>query len=177
MRILAPFLLVATPALADSHLTADPASFSWIGAGVLCAAESSTREAAPDTRLGFIDLVEGEITLGLDTATIPAIPGLSFGVVADVAEGAGRFGVTIVVTHPPMGTDGTVRESWVTDFVSGESTANFFRFDLPEERVPGDWTLQAEQDGQVFYTARFRVVDPASLPGFSDPCPGPVPVS
>lgn len=177
MRRLAPLLLLATPACADGHLTADPAAFAWIGAGILCAAETSTRQAAPDTRLGFIDLVEGEITLGRDTAVIPALPGLAFGVLATVAEGAGRFGVTIVVTHPPTGPEGTMRESWTTDFVAGDSTANFFRFDLPEERVPGDWTLQAEQEGQVLYTARFRVVDPASLPGFTDPCPGPAPVS
>ncbi len=170
MRALAPLLFLVSPAFADTHVTGDMGFFSEIDAGVICAAEASNREPAPGTRTGFIDLVEGEITLGLATPRIPAIPGLAFGVVATIAEGGGADGVTILVTHPPMGADGTARESWQSDFVPGNRTANFFRFDYPEERAPGPWTLQAELDGRVLYSARFEVVDPATMPYFVSPC-------
>lgn len=169
MRSLAPLMFLAAPALAAGNVTADMSMFDRIGSGVLCAAEPTSREPAPGTRLGFIDLVEGEITLGLPAQRIPALPGLAFGVQAMVGS-AGATGVTIIVTHPPMGADGTVRETWETDFTPGNSTANFFRFDYPEERVPGDWTLQAELDGRVLYTARFQVVDPMLMPNFVNPC-------
>lgn len=146
------------------------AVFANIDAGIVCAAEASRREPAPDTRTGFIDLVEGDITLGLSGGRIPALPGLAFGVVTRVADGGGAPGATVVVVHPPMGADRTERESWTTDFVAGDATANFFRFDYPEERVPGPWTMQAELDGRVLYTARFEVVDPALMPNFVNPC-------
>jgi hypothetical protein len=169
MRALFPLLFLAAPAFAAGDVTADMTVFAKIGAGVLCAAEASSQQEAPGTRLGFIDLVEGEITLGLPATHIPAIPGLAFGVHAMVGE-TGASGVTITVTHPPMGTDGTTVETWVSDFAPGDTTANFFRFDYPEERVPGTWTLQAELDGKVLYLARFQVVDPALMPNFVSPC-------
>jgi hypothetical protein len=171
MRGIALFLpVLPSAALATADLAADPAVFDRIDAGIICAPAPSGREPAPGTRIGFIDLVDGEITLGQATPRIPALPGLAFGVVARVAEHAGAADVTITVTHPPMGADGIMRETWQTDLMPGGPTANFFRFDYPEERVPGDWTLQAEQDGRVLYAARFQVVDPRLMPGFVDPC-------
>lgn len=177
MRVLVPLLFVAAPCLAEDDLSADMTVFRSIDAGVLCAAEATGREPAPGTRLGFIDLVEGEITLGLRTRRIPALSGLAFGVVAELAEGTDAADVRIIVTHPAMGSDGTVRETWQTDFQGAGTTANFFRFDYPEEQVPGEWTMQALRDGKPLYTARFEVVEPSRMPGFQDPCRGPVPVS
>lgn len=170
MRAVAPLLFLASSALADSHVTGDMSVYAAIEAGIVCAAEASSREAAPDTRTGFIDLVEGEITLGLATARVPALPGLAFGVVAQVADNGEVRGATIIVIHPPIGAEGTVRESWRSDLVPGNRTANFFRFDYPEEQAPGPWTLQAELDGKVLYTARFEVVDPALMADFVNPC-------
>jgi hypothetical protein len=170
-------LLAATPALAAGDVTGDGSVFAEIRAGIICASGESRREPAPDTRAGFIELLDGEITVGLDARRIPALPGLSFGVVARVADTAMPDTVTVVITHPPMGADGSVRETWQSQVFPGDVAANFFTFDVPEERVPGLWVMQAEQEGRVIYTARFEVMDPAAMPGFVDPCEGAPPIS
>ena len=180
MRMLALSLAVAAvagPAHAQADVTADPGSFTRIEAGILCVDRTGRREPAPGTRLGYVHVVEGEIVLGLAARRIPAIPGLSFGVLATVAEAGQMVGATIIVTHPPMGTDGSTRDTWAGGFVTGSPTASFFRFEYPEELVPGDWTLQAVVGDRVLYTARFQVVAPAAMPSFVNPCEQPPPVS
>jgi Domain of unknown function (DUF3859) len=177
MRALVLLSLMATPAFAAGNVTGDPAVFSDIGAGIVCASGNRTRQPAPDTRAGFIELTEGPFSLGLATGRIPALPGLGFGVVASVAEAGGVEGVTVIVTHPPMGADRTMRETWADDYLPGDAVVNFFSFDLPEERVPGIWTIEAQKDGRMLYSARFEVVDPAAMPNFINPCEEPPPVS
>jgi hypothetical protein len=172
-----PLAALAGPALAQADVTADPGSFTRIEAGILCVDGQGHHEPAPDTRLGYVNIVDGDIVLGLAARRVPAIPGLAFGVVAMVAESGGTAGVSIIVTHPPMGNEGSTRDVWQNDFVTGAQTASFFRFEFPEEQVPGEWTIQAVSDSRVFYTARFQVVDPAAMPGFVNPCREPPPIS
>lgn len=170
-------LVTGHAARAQSDITADNGFFARLQAGILCVDGTSRHEPAPSTRLGYVNLVDGQIVLGLATRRVPAIPGLAFGVVANVADVGGQAGVSIVVTHPPMGSDGSTRDVWQNDFVAGEQSSSFFRFEYPEELVTGDWTIQAEAGTRVFYTARFRVVDPGAMPGFVNPCLEPPPVS
>ncbi len=166
--------LLAAPAAAAPP-THDAALLDRIDWGIICAGRSGRQEVAPDTMLGFIDLYEGEAGVGLRTQTLPALPELAFGVVAWAVTDLDD--VTITVTHPPMAPAGTTRQSWVATFAAGQGAANFFRFDLPEERVPGLWRFVATQGDRIVYEASFEVVDPALMPAFTDPCPGPVPVS
>ena len=173
MRMLVLSLTVAAlaqGALADADVTGDPGVFSRIEAGIVCAAENGRREPAPGTRLGYVYMVGGDLTLGLSTRRVPALPGLSFGVLATAAEGNEALGVTIIVTHPPMGAEGSTRDTWESNFFAGSPTASFFRFEYPEERVPGEWTIQAVAGDRVLYSARFEVVHPAAMPDFVDPC-------
>ena len=164
-------------ARAQSDIAGDVGFFDRLQAGILCVDGTSRHEPAPSTRLGYVNLVDGQIVLGLATQRVPAIAGLAFGVVANVADTGGQAGVSIVVTHPPMGSDGSTRDVWQNDFVAGEQSSSFFRFEYPEELVTGDWSIQAEAGGRVFYTARFRVVDPGAMPGFVNPCLEPPPIS
>ena len=168
---------LAYPAVAPAEVTADPAFFTEAAAGMVCVSGPSTTEAAPGTRLGYIDNVQGDIVMGLATDRIPAIPGLSFGVLSQVADTAGATGVTMIVTHPPMGPEGSTRDTWQRDFFGGSPNASFFQFDFPEELVTGDWTMQAVLGDRVLYSARFTVVNPAALPGFVNPCREPPPIS
>ena len=177
MRALVLLSLIGTPAFAAGDITGDPAMFTTLDAGIICKEGDRRREAAPDTRSGYIEVLEGPSRLGLSARRIPAVPGLGFGVVARMSETEEALGVTLVVTHPPMGAEGTVRESWQSDFLPGESIVNFFSFDLPEERVTGPWTMEALYQGRVLYTARFEVVDPAAMPDFVSPCREPPPIS
>ena len=177
MRALVLLSLIATPALAAGDITGDPAMFLTLDAGIICKEGDRRREAAPDTRSGFIEVIDGPSTLGQSARRIPAVPGLGFGVVAQMHETAEAQGVTLVVTHPPMGADGTVRESWQSDFLPGEAIVNFFSFDLAEERVTGPWTMEALHQGRLLYSAQFEVVDPAAMPNFVSPCEEPPRVS
>jgi hypothetical protein len=170
-------LALAHPAWAQSDITGDAGFFARLQAGILCVDGTGRHEPAPETRLGYVNLVDGQIVLGLATRRVPAIRDLAFGVVALVADTGGQAGVSIVVTHPPMGSDGSTRDVWQNDFVAGEQSASFFRFEYPEELVTGDWTIQARAGDKVFYTARFQVVDPGAMPGFVNPCLEPPPIS
>lgn len=180
MRSAILVLSVATltcPAVALAKVTADPAFFTEATAGIVCVSGVSTSEAAPGTRLGYIDTVRGEIVMGLAADRIPAIPGLSFGVISQVADTAGAAGVTMIVTHPPMGPEGSTRDTWQRDFFGGNPNASFFQFDFPEELVTGDWTMQAVLGDRVLLFSRFQVVDPGAMPGFVNPCREPPPIS
>ncbi len=177
MRLALAICLFPLAAQAGPNIVADPALFVTLGAGIICADPPSEHQPAPDTISGFVDLVDGTVYLGRPAFRVPALPDLAFGVAGQVAPLSGAQGVTIHVTHPPMAPSGVTSQSWVSDFLPDSTTANFFRFDLPEERVPGLWTMQATLDGQVLYEASFEVVDPARLPGFTDPCAPPPPIS
>ena len=77
---LGAFSALAGPVRADGVVTAAPGAFSRIEAGILCVDGTRHREAAPDTRLGYVELVEGTVVLGRATGRVPAIPDLSFGI-------------------------------------------------------------------------------------------------
>ncbi len=145
--------------------------------GIICAAPPVDTSVQPDTILGFIDQYPGEATIGLRTTRLPALPGLGFGVIARSRQPAGIDGVRITVEHPPIAPLATTRQSWAARIPPEAGAANFYRFDTPEERVPGRWRLTADLDGRILYDVTFEIVDPALMPGFTDPCPGPVPLS
>lgn len=174
MRAAALTVLLACPAVAQDGPAWDRTLLERIDWGIVCAEDSGQREPAPETISGFIDIYAGEPWIGLRTRRVPALHGLSFGV---IAWGRGVEGVTITVTHPPMQPSGTTRQSWPAAFAAGEGAANFFTFDIPEEEVPGLWRFTAVKDGTVVYETAFEVVPPAALPDFVDPCPGPAPIS
>lgn len=155
------------------HDTSAFRSFAW---GIICAEDSGERIAAPDTMAGFIDIYAGKPHIGRATTRIPAIEGLAFGIVAQ-ANGVDLSAVTARVNHPPMGTGGVTRQSWESFFSAAEPSSNFFRFDYPEERVPGPWTMEATVEGRVIYSVTFEVVDPSLMPDFVNPCPGPQTIS
>lgn len=176
MRAAALTLLLACPAAAQDGPPWDRTLLERIDWGIVCADDSGQREPAPDTISGYIDIYAGEPWIGLRTRKVPALNGLSFGVIGWGA-GGGVDGVTITVTHPPMQPSGATRQSWPAAFATGEGAANFFTFDIPEEEVPGAWRFVARRDGVVVYDVGFEVVHPAALPDFVDPCPGPAPIS
>jgi hypothetical protein len=177
MRAFALFLALTGPALAQGDVTGEPGLFTRLDAGILCADGPTSREAAPDTRRGYVENVRGTVELGLAARRIPTVRGLSFGVVSTLADSNGTIAATIVVTHPPMGADGATVERWDSFFYAGDQTAKFFQFDVAEEEVPGLWTIQAVVGDRILYSARFEVVPAAAMPGFVSPCREPPQVS
>jgi hypothetical protein len=176
MRALAlTALLLPLPALAEPG-THDPAVFASFAAGIVCAEAPFRQDPAPDTITGFVSIVEGGTSVGLATTIVPALPGLAFGIVARHGD-TRRDGVTVTVTHPPMGPEGVTVETWSADFGAGAEIANFFSFDEDYERVPGPWRMEASHDGQMLYAVDFTVIGPAAWPDFRNPCEEPPPIS
>jgi hypothetical protein len=165
--------LAAAPAAGAAEW--DRAELADFAFGIVCAGAPGARTPAPDTIAGFVELVDGHIFVGRETARIPALPGLAFGIVA--RSRTAHPEVTVTVEHPPMATAGATRQVWLSAFDGEAAAANFYRFDQPYERVPGTWRITAAAGGRILYDVVFEVVDPALMPGFTDPCPGPVPVS
>jgi len=149
----------------------DPALLDAFGFGLICADESGVREPAPGTIAGYIDIYAGDPWIARPTQLVPAVQGLAFGVIAQAGAGMPEGAVTVRMTHPPMAPSGQSVETWESGFGTGVASANFFRFDIPEERVPGLWTMESFVDGRPVYRVTFEVVDPALLPDFVDPCP------
>jgi hypothetical protein len=171
----AAWLLAAAPAAADGPVW-DRVALGGLDWGIICVDSSGRRAEAPGTIAGFIDIYAGEAVIGQRTLQVPALPETAFGfLLTGDADGAAE--VLITVFHPPMQPGGRTVQSWVTAIAPGETTASFFRFDLAEERVPGAWRFVATEAGRVLLDATFEVADPAAMPGFADPCPGPLPVS
>ncbi|MCX7889654.1 MAG: DUF3859 domain-containing protein [Rhodobacteraceae bacterium] len=161
----------ASCAAAQDGAWHDPALLDRFGYGIICAEESGERAAAPGTIAGYIDIYAGRPWIARPTLRVPALPGLAFGVLARASDAMPEGEVTVTMTHPPMAPSGQSVESWSSAFSRDEAGANFFRFDIPEERVPGRWTMEAFVDGRAVYRVTFDVVDPGALPGFINPCP------
>jgi hypothetical protein len=150
------------------------AEFRW---GIICAEETGRRAPAPETMAGFIEIYGGVPYLGRETTRVPAIPELAFGVIARSRAPSGIAEVTVTVTHPPMGASGVTRQRWVTGITGSQANGSFFRFDLPEERLPGRWTFTGEDASGTLFEVEFEVFDPALMPDEGTPCTGAPPIS
>lgn len=141
--------------------------------GPFCAIETVDHQVAEDTISGVLNLVETTPTLYSHGPLVPAQIGIGFGVLIDVApDFAGP--ATVVTTHPPMGPNGVTRQTWTTDYVTGDTSYNGFTFEYDYELVKGPWSISASNNGRLIYEAYFTVVDPMTLP--PPPC-GTAPLS
>ena len=125
--------------------------------GYLCQLPTAEIVEAPNTVSGELNLIAGIPVFFRRTTTIPAQRGLSFGVTVDVAP---RFvGSAVIVTrHPPMGPDGVMTESWVTEFTVDNTGYAGFTFEYDYELLPGTWTFLATSNGRLIYEVDFEVV-------------------
>ncbi|SFQ46920.1 protein of unknown function [Roseivivax halotolerans] len=174
MRALPVLLcLIASPAF--SEVDYDPAQFA-VEQGVFCDVPSVGEMEAPGTVAGKIELFETIPEFQWQTNVVPAVPDVSFGIKTESLDGAAYPGVVLTLTHPPFTETGTTRQAYVTSLGGTGTSINAYTFDVPEEQVPGLWTFRAEQNGEVLYEARFRVVTAAEAPEIAAMCEG-IPLS
>lgn len=158
MKLILPLILSACPALADEYRAKPEIIVGEIG--LHCPYEIASRTAAPDTVIGTVDTIAGRASAVQLTHTVPAILGLAFGVQLKLIPGASYNDVQVLVTHPPMGEDGTTSQSWSTDTQSAGWTVNMYRFDFPQELLPGTWNISLVGDGRVVFSTDFNVIAP-----------------
>lgn len=129
-----------------------------VEAGIICPrASSGDLVEAPGTEAGFIRQIEQGLAFDLFSRTVPTMDDLSFGFRTALKEGAAPQDVTIVVTHPPMGARGVVREEWSDTIRPGVANLNLFTFEQEYEKVPGRWTFGIEIDDVPVVTVAFDV--------------------
>ena len=152
-------LLSARPSLAET--TAPGAvDFSF---GIYCAEEGLEQVEADDTISGVVNLLPYTPVFVRRTPIIPATIGIGFGVHVTVLP---EFTGTAVIEtrHPPMGPNGIMVETWVTDFSADRVAHNGFTFEHPYELVQGDWSISASINGRLIYHVDFTIVDPGFAP-------------
>ena len=144
-------LLAPLPAAAQVRL---------VEAGIICPRESTgDLVEAPGTEAGFIRRIDETLAFDLPDRTVPTMDNLSFGFRTGVKPGTPGQAVTVVVTHPPMGERGVVREEWDDVIPAGGESLNLFTFEEEYEKVPGPWTFAIEQDGETLVEVPFTVVE------------------
>lgn len=174
LMILIPPLLafVATPLLAQNGPAYFDPSQVNVTYGVFCAVQTEGVKEAPGTEAGAINLYSEVPEFEWNTALVPAMLGMTFGIKTDVLTDADLSGVFITVTHPPFPDSGTSEEVYITNFEVVGQNINAYSFDMPYEVQRGTWTFTATVEGKQIYSMDFKVVDPALVPNMAGSCHG-----
>lgn len=160
----AAFALLTGPANAElAPITAAP-GIKVESLGVYCNVESSGREDAPETDLGYIDLLTGIPEFAFEQREIPARLGISFGLVATSDRDISQ--ARIETTRPGAAKP----DIWYSDFIAGEPALRGFSFDFARELTPGIWRMDAFDGARLLYSVEFEVLPGTELPGVSSDC-------
>ncbi|MCB5198901.1 DUF3859 domain-containing protein [Loktanella sp. TSTF-M6] len=162
-------LILATPLAAQAPDKTSPL-LSYFEAGIICPPPSVGEVAAPGTVAGTTHLIEEEPPFVAQSRRVPAVLGIGFGVKSTTGGLLGIPDVTIMVTHPPMGADNTVRQTFLSRIDSMEPSLTFYQFDYDYELVQGVWQIEASKNGEILYRTTFEVVAPDQVPGLAQVC-------
>ncbi|QQA42309.1 DUF3859 domain-containing protein [Pelagovum pacificum] len=154
---------------AESPLTVGPMIRS-AKIGIFCAPEIFETTPAPDTIAGTTNVVVDEVPFLSDSHIVPAVLDVGFGIKSYAKGDVELTGVTVIVTHPPVGPDGVQRESYQTTIFSSRVSQTLFQFDYEYELVTGPWTLEAIHQGETLFSATFEVVEPGMVPELAEAC-------
>lgn len=166
IRMLLALALIAGPVMAEDNLT--PA-IAELQAGVICAPEVISTVPAPDTVAGISNIIAGDPPFVTNGRVVPAVIGIGFAIKARSAGQDYPF-VTMVVTHPPMGDQGTTRQSYDSSLSAAEMSLTAWQFEFDYELVTGPWTVSAFDGDTLLFSIGFDVVPPAMLPELAATC-------
>ncbi|MFN3662969.1 MAG: DUF3859 domain-containing protein [Yoonia sp.] len=171
MRMILPLFFLSP--LAGAAQTDDDVvspSIAALTAGVVCGPPVIGTSPAPDTIAGSTHIVAEDPPFIAEIRQVPAVLGIGFGVKAQAANPDGLSGVTMTVTHPPMGDTRVTQQSYVTWISGDDPSMTFYQFDEDYERVTGTWTFTASHADEALFTVSFDVVPPEALPGLAEAC-------
>ncbi len=158
------FALLAGPGLADIAPITTSEGIVIESAGVYCKVESEGREDAPETDLGYIDILSGLPEFAFKQRQIPARLGIAFGLVA--ISDHDIFQARIETLRPGAAKP----DIWYSDFIAGEPALRGFSFDFAHELTPGIWRMDAYDGSRLLYSVDFEVLPGTELPGVSSDC-------
>ncbi len=164
------FLLALTlplPCLGQDLTSAQIASLET---GVICAPDVVGTSPAPDTVAGVTNVIEGEPPFVSVVNRVPAVLGIGFGAKAQASDILGLSDVVVTVRHPAMGPEKVTVQSYGS-YISGiDRSLTFYQFDYDYELLPGPWTIEARQNGNLLYRSKFEVVPPEQIPELAGVC-------
>lgn len=164
-------VLTFTPPEVGQAETAPPAAVVQVlDHGVVCQSQGGSIVTGQDTIDG--EVITGEFDgFGFDhrIRVVPALAGLSFGVVVGFGQAPAAGYLEASVTHPPMGGTGMTRQGWQVEAVQGKQAFVGYRLEDDFELVTGRWTLRLGDGDAVVLQQDFDLVDPAS-PAVADYC-------
>ena len=162
---LVPVLCLAAPAaLADPAAPALSPGVQLVDYGIYCITESTGTQPAPETSLGYIDMLPGVPEMIYRQQAIPGRLGTSFGVVIQVDR---DIPDARIETWKP----GAARaETWYDDIFADSPQMRGFAFDYPEEIILGLWRMEAWEGDTRLYSVEFEVRPAETLPGVTSDC-------
>lgn len=167
MRFIIPLLLLGTPLVAQDKT--GPA-IATLETGVICPPESTGTRPAPNTVAGVTNVVSETPPFVSTVNKVPAVMGIGFGAKAMSETAFGIDGVTMTITHPPMGPEKATQQSFQTSISGTDTSITFYQFDYDYELLPGTWTMTATVGDEVLYTTSFQVVPPQQVPELAAIC-------
>lgn len=132
--------------------------------GIYCRMETDGREAAPDTDLGYIQILAATPEFVFEQREVPARLGISFGVMS--TSDRDILDARIEVYRP----DTPKPDVWYSTFVANSPMLRGFSFDFAHELVPGIWRFAAFDGDIELYSVEFEVLPGSELPGISSDC-------
>lgn len=174
-QTLAPLLvaalgLIPLPVAAENGALPPPSAAPQIAAldwGVFCAGQAMDRAPAPGTETGWIHVPLAEVRFHWpDRQIVPAMLGMGFGVQATGVTGWASAVGEVRVYRPGRAEP----ERWASDVSDAGATLAFFRFDRPDELVPGVWIFEGWDRDQRLYRVEFEVVPASAVPELTGAC-------
>jgi hypothetical protein len=164
--VLGMLFCAGTAAASEPAPPTSSADFASFSVGVLCSPRVADRSAAPDTRLGYTNVVAAPRKIGFAQQKVPATLGVSFGVMFTPTEAL--TGVRNVTYRPGS----TKPDVYYTDIEAKPGRYRGFAFEYQEELVPGLWRMESWQGDKLLYRVEFQVVPEAALPEIQAQCLG-----
>jgi len=164
------FALMPVAVLAQTGPDKLGAKIASFEAGVICAPPTTGVRKAPGTVAGTTSLIAVDPPFVSTKRRVPAVIGIGFGVKARALDIAGIEGVSIVISHPPMGDQGTQVQSFESRISGLDPSLTFYQFDFDYELVTGLWQMQAMQGDTVLYRTTFEVLPPSQVPELATIC-------
>ncbi len=155
-----------TFAAAEDNIYTNPDLVDGFEYGLVCDTRVVGTTAAPDTDMGEINIIAGNIEFSTHGTLVPAIPDLSFGMKVSAAGDTQLDDITFRVTHPPHIGTGTTQQSWEGFIEANRLSAQLYSFDQPSELVTGIWTFEAYQGDTLIYRIPFTVIHPDDAPTY-----------
>ena len=163
-------IAITLPMLATAQALQFSSDLISLESGVVCPPPAVGKSPAPGTVAGTTHIIDEQPPFVSTSRRVPAVIGIGFGIKALAADDFGMDGVTVIVTHPPMGADQVQTQQFGTRISGVSPSITFYQFDYDYELITGQWKMVAIKDDQVLYSVTFDVVPPSAVPELASIC-------